>query len=227
MKPSQSVVLLLGRVTRCAKLGRVKTHPRRHQAGLNTGLNAGLNAGLNTGLNTMAIMDSIIRPEHDADQQAIHRVHVAAFPTPAEAHLVDALRTAGDATVSWVAELDGAVVGHILFSPIVMDSGDGRRRPFGVGLAPMAVMPAHQRTGLGTRLIRAGLDDCRNAGHTRVVVLGHPDYYPRFGFTPASSFEIRSTYDVPDDVFMAQALVPGALDGWSGTVHYAPAFDTL
>ncbi len=172
-------------------------------------------------------MNSIIRPERDADRSAIHLVHEAAFPTPAEANLVNALRSAGDATVSWVAEHDGKVVGHILFSPIVIDGGDGQRRPFGVGLAPMAVVPTHQRKGIGGRLVHAGLESCRNAGHTRVVVLGHPDYYPKFGFKPASRFGIQSTYGVPDDVFMAQALVPGSLDGWSGTVHYAPAFDAL
>ena len=92
----------------------------------------------------------------------------------------------------------------------------------------MAVLPDYQRRGIGSALVHAGLRRCAEIGFGAVVVLGHARYYPRFGFEPASRFDLTSTYDVPDDVFMALALVDGALHGTTGVVHYDPAFaDTL
>jgi putative acetyltransferase len=158
-----------------------------------------------------------IRRERDADADAIRRVHHAAFGQPDEGRIVEALRAAGAATLSLVAELDGAVAGHIVFSPVTIDRATGV-----VGLAPMAVDPAHQRAGIGSALVRAGLDELRSLGHGAVVVLGHVAYYPRFGFVPASRFGLRCEYAVPDEVFMALELRPGALAGRAGTVRYRP-----
>src|SRR5262249_10126875 len=125
-----------------------------------------------------------IRPERTEDAAAIRAVHCAAFPTDAEAHLVDQLRAAGQARVSLVAEVEGRVVGHIVFSPVsVVALPDGRQ---GLGLAPLAVVPEQQGRGVGSALTRAGLAVCRQEGCPFVVVLGHPAYYPRFGFRRAS-----------------------------------------
>lgn len=121
-----------------------------------------------------------IRPEQPDDYRAVHRVHAAAFPTEAEANLVDRLRQAGKAIVSLVAEVDGSVVGHVLFSPVTIQ---GEAAVYtGLGLAPVAVLPAHQNQGIGGQLITQGLAVCRQLGQPWVVLLGHPSYYPRFGF---------------------------------------------
>jgi putative acetyltransferase len=165
-----------------------------------------------------------IRSERDADAGAIRAVNVAAFDTALEADLVAALRQHARPLVSLVAEDHGAVVGHILFSPVTLDTDP---RMAIAGLAPMAVVPARQRQGLGSLLVRRGLEQCRRAGFTACVVLGHAEYYPRFGFANASRLGLRSEYDVPDEVFMARELVPGALDGKSGVIRYHPAFAGL
>ena len=163
----------------------------------------------------------LIRPENESDVPAIRAVNLAAFDTALEADLVAALRLQADPVLSLVAEDEGTVVGHILFSPVTLD-GDSRLRI--AGLAPMAVIPSRQRRGIGALLVRQGLEHCRHAGFTGCVVLGHAEYYPRFGFAPASRFGFRSEYEVPDDVFMAMELVPGALAGKSGMIRYHPAF---
>jgi putative acetyltransferase len=166
-----------------------------------------------------------VRPEEPGDEAAVREVLLRAFEGPDEAALVDRLRSAEATSVSLVAEVEGLVVGHILFSPVEIEGLNSNAT--GVGLAPMAVLPTHQRSGLGSELVLAGLARCRELGELRIVVLGHPEYYPRFGFVPASTFGISSDYDVPDEVFMAQELEPGALDGVSGTVHYRPEFGEL
>jgi putative acetyltransferase len=148
-------------------------------------------------------------------------VNLAAFETSAEADLVDVLRQQAPPVISLVAEDGEAVVGHILFTPVtLLEHPDSRI----MGLAPMAVAPARQRQGIGSALVREGLDRCRQLGFDAVVVLGHPGYYPRFGFLPASRFEIACEYDVPDDVFMALELQEGGLRGKAGTIRYHPAF---
>jgi putative acetyltransferase len=111
-----------------------------------------------------------------------------------------------------------------MFSPITLEGQSGVTM---MGLAPMAVAPASQRRGIGSALVRAGLEACRQIGCGAVVVLGHPGFYPRFGFVPALRFRIRSDYDVPDDVFMALELQPDALRGRSGVVRYHAAFASL
>lgn len=165
-----------------------------------------------------------VRAETDRDRDGVHAVHGSAFDTRAEADLVDLLRDQASPIVSIVAEEDGEVVGHILFSPVSLSGSS--ELPV-MGLAPMAVAPAAQRNGIGSALVRAGLDACRQAGVAAVVVLGHPEYYPRFGFVPSSRFGIDSEYDVPAEVFMALELRPDALQGRSGRVRYHAAFGDL
>ncbi len=165
----------------------------------------------------------IVRNEKPEDIAAIREVNEKAFGQPAEANLVDALRANGKVTLSLVAVQDDRVVGHILFSPVAIESE--KETLAAVGLAPMSVLPEFQNQGVGSRLVRAGLDECRKALHESVVVLGHPEYYPRFGFTPASRYGIKSEYDVRDEVFMIMELREGALAGRSGTVKYQPEFN--
>lgn len=161
-----------------------------------------------------------IREERPADLQAVRTLNLAAFETSTEADLVDALRAEASPFVSLVAEHSGAIVGHIMFSPVslAVDS------PLLMGLAPMAVSPERQRQGIGARLIAEGLERCSRLGAAAVVVLGHADYYPRFGFAPASRFGLRCEYDVPDDVFMARELTGGGLEELAGTIRYHPVF---
>ncbi len=163
----------------------------------------------------------LIRAEKENDRDAVHTVNVSAFETPSEADSVDALREQAQPVVSLVAEDDGEVVGHIMFSPVSL-SGSPKLKV--MGLAPMAVAPKHQGKGIGSAMVRAGLEQCRNLGFAAVVVLGHPKYYPRFGFLPSSRFGIDSEYDVPEEVFMAMELQPEALSGKTGTVRYHAAF---
>jgi putative acetyltransferase len=163
-----------------------------------------------------------IRPERDGDAEGIRAVTTAAFPTEAEANLVDALRRQQAAVISVVAAAGSRVVGHILFSRVIVDGADARM----LGLAPMAVLPELQRQGIGSELVRAGLDASRDRGAAAVVVVGHPAFYPRFGFVPASRFGLRCEYDVPDDVFMTLELIPGVLRT-GGLVRYHPAFAEL
>jgi putative acetyltransferase len=167
----------------------------------------------------------IIRPEKPEDIPAVRIVNERAFGGAAEADLVDALRQNGKATISLVAEDDDRVVGHILFSPVTIETGE--RELVGVGLAPMSVIPERQNQRIGSLLVEEGLRRCRENGHRFVVVLGHPAYYPRFGFVPASSFGIKSEYDVADEVFMVMELQEGALSGCAGVVKYQLEFNEV
>lgn len=166
----------------------------------------------------------MIRAETVADIPSIHRVNASAFETDAEARLVDALRKSGALTLSLVAQSDAGVIGHIAFSPVTVTREDGVVIA-GVGLAPMAVLPAHQRSGIGSKLITEGLRLLRAGGHRFCVVLGHPDYYPRFGFSRASAHGLRWDQTVPDEAFMVQALTSDGLEGVSGVVRFRPEFD--
>jgi putative acetyltransferase len=158
---------------------------------------------------------------------AIRRVNEQAFGNSdkAEADLVELLREHGKVTLSLVAVSDAQVVGHIIFSPVVIESAGESFAA--VGLAPMAVLPDWQNQGVGSLLVKAGLDECRRQGHVAAVVLGHARFYPRFGFAPASRFGIRSEYDVADEVFMAMELQPGALAGRGGLVRYQAEFNDV
>ena len=166
----------------------------------------------------------LIRAENENDRAAVYSVNASAFESPAEAILVNALRKQAQPIVSLVAEESGEVVGHIMFSPVSL-SGFASLNAF--GLAPMAVAPEYQGKGIGSALVRAGLEQCKLLGFTAVVVLGHSDYYPRFGFSPSSRFGIDSEYEVPEDVFMAMELQPGALSGKTGRVKYHDAFSNI
>ncbi|HEY0158032.1 MAG TPA: N-acetyltransferase [Thermoanaerobaculia bacterium] len=165
----------------------------------------------------------IVRTETPADAAAIHRLNELAFGQPAEAELVDVLRVAARPFLSLVAEEGGEIAGHICFTPVTMEDSLAAC----AALAPMAVLPGHQREGIGSRLVEAGLEECRRDGFGLVVVLGHPEYYPRFSFRPASSFGLRCEYDVPDPAFMALELTPGAADGVQGLARYHAAFAAL
>ncbi len=165
-----------------------------------------------------------IRAEKKGDREAVRAVNLAAFETPSEADLVDALRQQAQPLISLVAEENGEVVGHIMFSPVSLSDHPGFRV---MGLAPMAVAPLQQGQGTGSALVRAGLDQCRQLDVAAVVVLGHPEYYPRFGFSPASQFGIDSEYDVAEEVFMAMELQTDALNGKAGRVSYHPVFKNL
>ena len=162
-----------------------------------------------------------IRPETAADVGAVGAVNRAAFETTTEADLVELLRAQAAPIVSLVAEDAGSIVGHILFSPATLLADPSVKV---MGLAPMASRSA-PRPGSVRAVSRPR---CLQAvGFSAVIVLGHAEYYPRFGFQPASRFGISCEYDVPDDVFMALELQPGSLTGKSGTVRYHPAFATV
>ncbi|HWT03060.1 MAG TPA: N-acetyltransferase [Pyrinomonadaceae bacterium] len=163
-----------------------------------------------------------IRAEKAEDIAAIRRVNELAFGQPNEAALVDALRAVAEPQISLVAVADGEVVGHIFFSPVSIESDEFNSSAMGLG--PMAVLPEYQGRGVGSRLVREGLKECGRVGCGVVVVLGHPEYYPRFGFVPASQKGLRCEYPVPDEVFMVTELEPGALRGRRGLVKYRPEF---
>jgi putative acetyltransferase len=165
-----------------------------------------------------------VRAEEARDWTAVHAVNVAAFPSAAEADLVEALRRDARPVVSLVACADAAIVGHIMFSPVTLPGHPGLSI---MGLGPMAVAPDRQRAGIGSTLVRAGVAACTRLEAGAVVVLGHPEYYPRFGFAPAAGFGIGCEYDAPVEAFMLLELRTGALRGAAGTVRYHPAFATV
>jgi len=166
----------------------------------------------------------LIREEKESDWPEVFAVNQAAFDTPAEANLVNALREQCDPIMSLVAEEDGTIIGHILFSPVRLSGRPDLRI---MGLAPMAVLPGYQRKGIGSALVQAGLEKCRALGIGAVVLLGHVEYYPRFGFVPSVRYEIRCEYDVPEEAFMVLELQPGYLTGKGGIIHYHDAFKNL
>ena len=164
----------------------------------------------------------IVRPERREDARAVRRVNEQAFGQEAEANLVDALRQCDEPLISLVAVEDDQVVGHILFSPVRVECGD--RVVHGMGLGPMAVLPEHQRTGIGSELVRVGVSEMRGSCCPFVIVLGHPQFYPRFGFEPASRRGIRCEWEVPDEAFMILILEATEMDGVSGLARYRSEF---
>mgnify|MGYP000384678796 CR=1 FL=1 len=162
-----------------------------------------------------------IRPERFADIEAVRAVNTAAFGRRTEASLVDRLRDEARPIVSLVAVEGDEIVGHILFTPVMLEGHDDLML---MALGPMAVRPERQRRGTGSELVLWGLDACERLGCQAAFVLGEPRYYRRFRFEPASRFGIVSEYENAGDAFMAQELAEGALEGRSGTVRYHRAF---
>jgi putative acetyltransferase len=164
-----------------------------------------------------------IRNELPTDIPQVRRVNELAFGQPAEADVVDRLRQTCADALSLVAEDDGTVVGHILFTPAILE-GSGRQVA-GMGLAPLAVLPAHQGQGVGSALVRRGLAILREQDCPFIIVLGHAAYYPRFGFERASLRGLACQWEVPDEAFMVLILDAGALAGVSGIARYRAEFD--
>ena len=163
-----------------------------------------------------------IREEQPQDIKAVREVNIRAFGQIQEADIIDKLRQNCSDLPSLVALKQNQVVGHILFSPVIVDNKDGTAQ--GMGLAPMAVLPEHQRQGFGSELIRAGIEKLKSRRCPFVIVLGHPAYYPRFGFEPASLYGIRSEWEVPDNVFMILMLNKSKMRDISGVVRYRGEF---
>lgn len=171
-----------------------------------------------------AVDMALIRQEYGDDFEDIRNVIEEAFNQPDEADLVEALRDSGEVLISLVAVEDHTLVGHIMFSCASIDGSDAKI----AGLAPIAVEPEYQNNGIGSLLVQEGLDECLSLGYDAVMVLGSGDYYPRFGFKPASDYGITCPWDdIPPENFMILELHAGALDGVTGTARYAQAFDDM
>ncbi len=168
---------------------------------------------------------AIVRPETEADIVAVRPVIQAAYGRDAEAYLVDELRHTNGVVLSLVALRCGKIVGHAFFSRVVVTRGVGY--DLGVGLAPVAVLPEHQRSGVGTDLIRYGIAALKGRCHGILVAEGKPAFYRRFGFQPAERFGLKSSLPCPPDHFMAMPLDDFWLGGHGGVVRYAPAFEHL
>lgn len=166
----------------------------------------------------------LIRPETPDDFSAIRKVNLAAFGSPLESDLVERLRKDGLVIASLVAVDDaGEVVGHILFSPvtIVARAGDEMHA---ASLAPMSVLPSHQRRSIGSMLVGHGVEACRQAHYRAILVVGHPGYYPRFGFSHPLVGALKNPF-AADEAFMGLELVRGALSNIEGRVVYPEAFN--
>lgn len=168
-----------------------------------------------------------VRAEAAEDISAIRKLNKKAFKGNDESKLIDAIRESDGFIpgLSLAAEKDGKIVGHILFSPVKIKGPSGAAPA--LALAPMAVLPAFQNQGIGTELVKRGLDECRKLGHKIVVVVGHAGYYPRFGFVKAGEKGLQLPFEAPDEIFMVIELVPGALSEVNGTVEYPPAFHAV
>lgn len=169
-----------------------------------------------------------IRPENPSDFEQISEINNLAFGQENEEKLVSLIRNSPHfiPTLSLVAEKNGKVAGHILFSKVMIETSKGAIVNT-IGLAPMAVTPDLQNQGIGSALVMAGLERCKELGCEHIVVLGHPEFYPRFGFEPSVKFGIKPPFPVPENVFMVLELTEGALDGIQGKVKYPPAFNEV
>jgi len=163
-----------------------------------------------------------IRKEEPYDQAAVHHVNEIAFENGPEAALVDKLRISCEDYLAFVAVDQDAIVGHILFTPVTLDNSG----LVGMGLAPMAVLPSHQKKGIGSLLVKHGISHLRESGCSFIIVLGHPEYYPRFGFELASNYRLSSQWEgVPDEAFMALIFNRDALPKAGGIARYRAEFD--
>ncbi|HUV79958.1 MAG TPA: N-acetyltransferase [Candidatus Bathyarchaeia archaeon] len=168
-----------------------------------------------------------IRPEQPEDIASIDEITRLAFEGEEEAKLIVAIRNSDYfiPKLSLVTVQNNRVVGHILFSPITIESPE--TSVDALALAPMAVVPDFQNKGIGTKLVKHGLEACKKLGYTIVIVVGHPEYYPRLGFKPAREYGIEAPFEVPDDAFLVCELFSGALKKVRGMVKYSPAFDSV
>lgn len=166
----------------------------------------------------------VIRGEEPADRERVFEVNAQAFETELEAKLVEALRGSVEPLISLVASVEERVVGHILFTPVT--AGPVRQESaLMMALGPMAVLPDFQNRGIGSRLVEEGLARCRALGAAAVFVLGHAEYYPRFGFAPAAPHGLHYRSRELDPYFMVLELQPGTLESLSGFVHFRPEFE--
>lgn len=169
-----------------------------------------------------------IRREIKEDTKAVFEINTLAFGQDSEARLVEMLRVS-DAFVpelSLVATLDHKIVGHILFTKIII-TDENQSAVESLALAPMAVIPEYQKKGIGGELIKSGLAKAKELGYRSVIVLGHEKYYPKFGFVPASRWNIKAPFDVPANAFMGIELIAEGLTGVYGTVKYPEAFEAV
>lgn len=180
----------------------------------------------------MSVLDGdyLIRPEQSGDEEEIVRLHEEAFGRPEEGMLVNRLRENGNLFLSLVAVAGEQIIGHIAFSPITIRKDEAISEPFSaLGLAPVGVLPEYQKKGVGGALIRAGLEECGRCGYPLVILLGHPDYYGRFGFVPATPFGLRHPFgpEVPDAAFMLRFAGDIFPEQARGLVRYGHEFDGL
>jgi putative acetyltransferase len=162
-----------------------------------------------------------IREERPGDIAAIRDVNDRAFGQELEGKIVDALRSNGAVRLSLVATLSDSIVGHILYSPVTIGDVEG------AALGPMAVLPEYQRRRIGSMLVKAGDDQLKKDGCPFIAVLGHPGFYPQFGFQPASAYGVRCEWDVPDDVFMLFVPDPSRMQNVAGLAKYRPEFSEV
>lgn len=169
-----------------------------------------------------------IRAEKKAESGTIYQLVALAFGQEDESRLIDLLRQDESfiPALSLVAIDRDTIIGHILFTQVNIVDQAGQSH-VSLALAPMAVLPNMQRKGIGGQLIRRGLEVAKELGYSSVIVLGHKDYYPKFGFEPAERWNIQTHYEVPSDYFMGLALVPGGLEGVSGMVQYSAPFSQI
>lgn len=167
----------------------------------------------------------VVRPETLEDSNVISEVNKLAFGQENEARLVENIRQTDNFNpkLSLVAIKDEKVIGHLLFSPIIIQTP--KDDILALALAPLAVCPEFQNQGIGSKLVKQGLEECRGLGHKVIVVIGHPNYYTRFGFSSATAKGLKAPFPVPDEAFMILELVSGALAGISGMIKYPPVFD--
>ena len=167
-----------------------------------------------------------IREENPEDIQGISETNRKAFGQEAEVKLVETLRVREELILSLVGVLDNQIIGFIGFSEVKVRNEEKQSRVVAC-LAPMAIVPEYQQQGYGAKLIAQGLESLKERGYSAVVVLGYPDYYPRFGFVPSIDYGITCSYECPDEAFMIKVLRPGVFDGTHGVAHFCSSFAVL
>ena len=169
-------------------------------------------------------MSISVRQELPADHEAIRTVHELAFGWPDEAQIVVSLRDSPAylPELSLAAEADGEIVGHVMLSTAKIEGESSSWTALVLG--PIGVPPSSQRRGIGSAMVHAALERAAVMGYGAVFLIGHPTYYPRFGFVPASRYGMKTTYNVPDEVFMVRLLRPDGVEGITGTVVFPEAF---